>query len=265
VELSNFYTASQAREVLGGIAGEDLKRLVTAGKIEKVTPPTNKRKGYYKKGDVDRLAREMKPFTPTREITKLETTVDWMKPSDLPAILKLDYEVYKEEMVGDIGLYISWYKKNPKITLLSFDISNRERVLAYLSLVPLPETTIQSILKGERAELTISPDEIETYERVGNFTLLAESIVVHPDHPQQLNKVLSKALEFWCEQYPQRCLAKIYAQTTSKEGDILARKFFFSPLYDLSDNAYVLDLSKPGISRVVRDYQEHIKNMDCKD
>ena len=47
---------------------------------------------------------------------RLLTSVDWQKISDLPAILKLDLKVYKEDIVGDIALYISWEKKNPKIT-----------------------------------------------------------------------------------------------------------------------------------------------------
>ena len=50
-----------------------------------------------------------------------------------------------------ISAYISLGKgKNPNITLLSFEANNRGNVLAYLSLVPLPEKIILSILKGER-------------------------------------------------------------------------------------------------------------------
>ena len=106
---------------------------------------------YVKSGQVKRQEREGEPdvysYTDIlrvkekrdKEKRKLQTQVDWMKPSDLSAILKLDFEVYKEDMVGDIGLYISWYKKNPKITLLSFDATDREKVLAYISLVPMKD------------------------------------------------------------------------------------------------------------------------------
>ena len=33
-----------------------------------------------------------------------------------------------------------------------------------------------------------------------------------------------------------------------------ARKLYFSPLYHVSDTAYVLDLRKPGISKIVRNF-----------
>src|ERR1700694_2414156 len=82
-------------------------------------------------------------------------------------------------------------------------------VLAYISLVPLPEQTILSILKGERPELSISADEVQTYERIGGYTLLAESVVVDPDYPEQLNHILREVLNYWCEQYPDRYIEKI--------------------------------------------------------
>jgi hypothetical protein len=49
--------------------------------------------------------------------------VDWQQITDLPAILKLDLKVYKENIVGDIGLYVSWERKNPRITLLSLYVN----------------------------------------------------------------------------------------------------------------------------------------------
>lgn len=214
----------------------------------------------YVKEDVDKLAKEMRPFKKRGQASKeLTTAVDWQIISDLPAILKLDLKVYHENIVGDISLYISWEKINPYITLLSFEKNNREHVLAYISLVPLPEETIITTLKGERPELSIKADEIETYEREGGYTLLAESIVVDPDYPEQLNTVLQAVLNHWCEQYPHRYIEKIYADAVTDYGDMLVRKLYFSPLYNVSDTAYVLDLRKPGISRVVRSFQECLK------
>jgi hypothetical protein len=263
--MEQLYTSSEARNKLNA-STSTFKRLVDSGKIRKITPP-NKKHGMYIREDVDRIAEEMKPFSaaaryrnrPGSTKEELSTAVDWQKISDLPAILKLDLKVYQENIVGDIGLYISWERKNPKITLLSFESSDREHVLAYISLVPLPEQIILSILKGERPELSISPDEVETYERKGGYILLAESVVVDPDHPEQLYNVLREVLSFWCKQYPERYIEKIYADAATEHGDMLARKLYFSPLYHISDTAYVLDLRRPGISKVVRSFQECLK------
>src|SRR6266581_2472869 len=266
--MEPLYTSSEARSKLN-VSTSTFKRLVDTGKIRKITPP-NRKQGMYVKGDVDKIVEEMRPFARStrrkgeqeREKKELSTTVDWQKISDLPAILKLDLKVYQENIVGDIALYISWERKNPKITLLSFESENRENVLAYISLVPLPEEMILSILKGEREELSISADEVETYERKGGYTLLAESAVVHPDYPEQLTNILREVLNFWCEQYPDRYIEKIYAQAASEAGDILVRKLYFSPLYDLSDDAYVLDLRRPGVSKLVQRFQECLKEKE---
>ena len=263
--MEQLYSSSEARRKLNA-STSTFKRLVDSGKIRKVTPP-NKKQGMYVSTDVDRIAEEMKPFSGnTRYRNKqgrlnndLSTATDWQKISDLPAILKLDLKVYQENIVGDIGLYISWERKNPKITMLSFESGNREHVLAYISLVPLPEQIILSILKGERPELSISPDEVETYERKGGYILLAESVVIDPDHPEQLNNVLREVLTHWCRQYPDRYIEKIYADAATDHGEMLARKLYFSPLYHVSDTAYVLDLRKPGISKIVRNFQECLK------
>lgn len=269
--MEDLCSSSEARQILQA-STSTFKTLVDGGRIRKITPP-GKKQGYYLREDVYKVAKEREPFTQVEKSTRrtrtkqaglLKTDVDWMKPSDLPAILKLDYIVYQENIVGDIGLYVSWYKKNPKITLLAFERGNRENVLAYISLVPLPEHVILSILQEDRSELSISTDEVESYEREGGYTLLAESVVRHPEHPEQLNNVIQSALDFWYEQYPTRYVEKIYAQAFSDEGDVLIRKLYFSPLYELSDRAYVLDLRKKGVSRLVRSFQEHLEQKTAK-
>ncbi len=240
-----------------GFSANTFYRHVREGKIKKTLPESRERGALYDESDIRKITQKkvgQEPEKTGRE--EIATEVAWQRISDLPAILKLDLHVYKDHLVGDIGLYISWEKKNTKITLLSFEHGNRDNVLAYISLVPLPEKMILSILKGEREELSISADEIESYERKGAYTLLAESIVVHPDHPEQLNKILAGVLNYWCRQYPDRYIEKIYADAASDYGDVLARKLYFSPLYDVSDHAYVLDLRKPGISKVVKRFQE---------
>ena len=247
--------------VEAGLSANSFYRHAREGKIRKTLPELRERGALYNESDIKgiigkKLGTSGSGKTHREERKQVATEVTWQKISDLPAILKLDLQVYKDNLVGDIGLYISWAKKNTKITLLSFESGNRDNVLAYISLVPLQEKVILSILKGERKELSIHPDEVENYEHKGEYTLLAESIVIHPDHPEQLNKVLGAMLAYWCQQYPERYIKKIYADAASEHGDVLVRKLFFSPLYDVSDTAYVLDLRKPGISRVVKRFQE---------
>ena len=243
--------------VEAGFSANTFYRHAREGKIGKTLPELRERGALYNEGDIRRIiGKKLGTHEQGKTGKQIATEVVWQSISDLPAILKLDLLVYEGNVVGDIGLYISWAKKNSKITLLSFERGNRDNVLAYVSLVPLREKVILSILKGEREEMSIGPDEVESYERAGGYTLLAESIVIHPDHPEQMSTILGAVFNYWCEQYPDRYIEKIYADAASARGDVLVRKLFFSPLYDVSDTAYVLDLRKPGISRVVKRFQE---------
>jgi hypothetical protein len=263
----NFYTASQARERLGGMSAEELRRLVEAGKIQKFTPPTNKVKGYYNKMDVDNIAQEMQnPIPDTERFNnrqsneKIQPFVDWIGVDDVLTSLQLDYRVYGPEVfLADLQYYADRVKRNPHVALAIFDSPKKERILAYISLLPLSEPVILEILSGKRHETRIENEEVETYEHKGGFTLLAESVVVDPEHTNQLNRLLNHLLQYWCEQYPDRYVTKIYAQAESRAGDVLIQKLFFAPREDLAPNAYVLNLERPGASRFVKQFQKCIE------
>lgn len=265
--LNDFYTSKQARDLLGGISAQELKRLADAKKIEKFIPPTNKIKGYYRKEDVNRLAREMsiygslKDIPPGQTADTTSTFVDWIGVGNVLTSLQLDYKLYGPEVfLADLSYYAERVKRNPHVALAVYETPKKERILAYVSLLPLPEETIIEVLKGSKHETEIKNDEVETYERKGGYTLLAESVAVDPDHPEQLNTLLKHLMQYWCEQYPDRYITKIYAQAESDKGDVLIQKLFFAPREELAPNAYVLNLARPGASRFVRQFQECIEN-----
>ncbi|GCF10609.1 hypothetical protein [Dictyobacter arantiisoli] len=146
------------------------------------------------------------------------------------------------------------------MSLAAFDANDRRTVLAYIAIIPIKESTILKVLKGEMKETDIRPEDIELYDRKGGYTLLAESAACHPDYPEKLGEVIRYLLNYWLEQYPDRYIEKIYAQAASDKGDILIQKLFFAPLYDLAEDAYVLDMKRPGASRLIRNFQDSLKN-----
>ncbi|GHO51512.1 hypothetical protein [Ktedonospora formicarum] len=187
----------------------------------------------------------------------------WMTPRDLPGVLKLDLEVFDHALVGDYSTYAPWLTKNPYIAMAAF---SGERCLAYISMLPLPEPTILDVLSGTRDELSIRDEEILTYEEPGEYTLLANSVVINPERPELLYALLGRVMEHWTDQYPERQVARIFAQAASESGDILIQKLFMAPLYRTVENtmlpihnAYVLDLRRAGATRVIRSFQEAIK------
>lgn len=217
------------------------------------------RKTLYNYEDIMRVRREL-------GIEQVPLTViDWVGPSDVPATVALDFIVYQEAIIADVNHYLSWVKKNPYISLAAFEANERKTVLAYIALLPLPENIILDVLRGKRSEMDIQSEELLAFEQPGGYDLLVESAVAHPDHPEQLSKVMKALVDFWCQQYPERYINKIYAQAVSEMGDILIQKLYFAARYDIAETAFMLDLKRPGASRLIRGFQNCLKSRQSSD
>lgn len=247
------------------ILGVDTGRFfyyVQSGQIAK-EPESKRRNARYNVADILRVKEKL--LHKQRSKKTIHSFVDWIGVHDVLTSLQLDYRVYGSEVfLADLSYYAERVVRNPHVALAVYDSPKRERILAYISLLPLPESVIFEVLRGERHETGIRTEEVETYEGTGSYTLLAESVVVDPEHPEQLHTLLTHLTEYWCEQYPDRSIAKIYAQAESERGDILIQKLFFAPLENLAPNAYMLNMRRPGASRFVRRFQQCIEEKQQK-
>lgn len=194
-----------------------------------------------------------------------EVIMDWLRPTDIPAALALDQIVYNEMFLAEAEVYMAWRRKNPYISMAAFDAKDRRTCYAYIGLIPLPESIILDVLTGKKDEKEITSDEILTYDQPGEYTLLANSAVVHPEHPELVGKVIEAIADYWLEQYPKRRIKRIYAQTVSPQGRVMVKKLYLGPLYMLEnqkmvriEDAYVLDLDDIAASRIIRDFQEKL-------
>lgn len=232
---------------------------VDAGPIAK-EPGSGKRNARYSVEDILKVKERIAQRKPKRQQPAEKVLVDWIGEGDVLLSLQLDYRLYgPDAFFADIYQYVERVKRNPHVALAVFEDSKRSRILAYISLLPLPETIIMDVLSGKRHETDIKYKEVETYDRKGEYTLLAESVVVDPDYRESLNTLLTHLTEYWCDQYPDRTISKIYAQAESDQGDILIQKLFFAPLEHVASNAFVLNLKRPGASRFVRRFQDCIR------
>lgn len=251
------YVSSREGEEMLGVDTGKFFYYVQSGQIAK-EPESKRRSARYSVSDILKVKEKRARKQHLRKTR--QCFVDWIGVDDVLTSLKLDYRVYGSEVfLADLPYYAERVIRNPRVALAVYDSPRRERILAYISLLPLPESIIQEVLRGERHETKIRTEEIETYERKGEYTLLAESLVVDPDYPEQLNTLLKHLAEYWCEQYPDRYITKIYAQAESERGDILIQKLFFSPREDLASNAHALNMMRPGASRFVRHFQQCIE------
>ena len=122
---------------------------------------------------------------------------------------------------------------------------------------------------GKKDEKEITPDEILTYDEPGEYTLLANSAVIHPDYPELANRIVHEIMKYWIEQYPEKRIKRIYAQTVSPQGRTLAKKLYLGPLYIMKkdgltrvEDAYVLDMQEEAVSKVIRQFQASLKAKD---
>ncbi len=267
--MEDLYTSSEAREILGRISSSTFKALVDGEKIRKVTPP-GKKQGAYVKEDVDRLARarQVSPSTkvtarkrkPLREPPSPEGEIDWMNEKDLPYILAYDYEIYGIEATVDIPRMYSWWQKNPRMARIIFDRSDRRNIWGSISILPMKEETILKILKGEMKEHDITADDILAYEPGEKYSGYVSAASIKPEHRMYLRCLMEDLLNYWCSQYPEIQLVKLYAVAWSEGGWDLIKHLFFSPRHDLGEDAFELDLRQRNPSRFIKKYQECIKH-----
>lgn len=234
--------------------------LVESGQIA-AEAGRGKRDGRYSVKDILAVKEKREQGKPRKKYrTRLAPVMlDWLSPLDIPAILRLDQVVYDEMFLAEAAVYRQWSEKNPQLAMAAFDArSDRQEMLAYVAALPLDESVILQIMHHEREEIDITQDEIQSYERPGVYTLLANSAVTHPDRPDLLYKILYKMMDAWVERYPERYVTRVYAQSVSERGDRMIQHFFMSPRYDLAPDAYMLDLARPGASKVIRRFQKQL-------
>jgi hypothetical protein len=254
-----YITSAEGERLLGVNTGRFFY-YVNSGQIAK-EQGSKKRNARYSVEDILKVKEKLNHKQQKAKKDAVHGYVDWITSvEDVLASLKLDYRVYGESTeLGELPYYAERVKRNSHVALAVYDSEKRENILAYVSLLPLSEQVILEVLSGSRHETHINTEEVEDYLRPGAYVLLAESVVTDSAHPELLNTLLRHLVRFWCDQYPDRYISKIYAQAESKQGDMLISKLYMSPLYGLANNAYVLDLERPGASRFVRWYQDCIE------
>jgi hypothetical protein len=267
--VTELYTSKEARDILKA-STSTFKSFVDNGRIRKVIPP-GKKQGFYLREDVDKLAEELKPFRGVEHARKQrrslqqgqrekdEAEIDWMDEKDLPYMLAYDYEMYGVDATVDIPKMHSWWLKNPKMARMIFDKKDRRNIWGSISILPLKEETILDILKGEMSEHAIRADDILTYEAGGKYCGYISAASIKPEHRIHLRSLIKSLLDYWCAQYPEIQIRKLYAVAWSDEGWDLIKHLFFSPRYDLGKDAFELDLEQRNPSRLIKAYQDCIK------
>ena len=164
-----YLTATQAKKKLGGISDGKFRSYIQEGKIERFLPPGMKQ-GFYKREDVEKLARELDSFW-ERSTKAARTQFQLATPEDLPAIAAIDEQTFnagKEDAEPKAAYlrwiehtYLRWMTKNPHVF---FVLRNSARkVVGFAALLPLKKETLDRFIRGEIGMAAIPTDDVELF------------------------------------------------------------------------------------------------------
>ena len=151
-----YYTATQAKKRLGDISDGMLRSYVQQGKIERVVPRERKQ-GFYKREDVDRLARTLDDFL-EQESGEPGTQFGLVTREDMPEVVRLLIELFGGEDSTERRL--SWLEKNPEV---AFMLRSKGKIVGCVFALPLTLQKIEAILSDPQphSTSTITADDIQ--------------------------------------------------------------------------------------------------------
>jgi hypothetical protein len=220
----------------------------------------------YEIASVIKTKRRLQREETERKVAATKHYIRWTTRNDVGASMVLDEIIYEEEHLADKEHYQERKSKNPYTSVAVFDAEKKHTMYAYISLLPLPEETIMDILLGKRDETDLTSKDILTYDDPGEYTLLVSSIAQHPNYKNLLTGLIRFYMDFWVDAYPEKRIKRIYAQTVSDNGREIATKLLMGPMYAMIDgrlqrvkDAYVIDMDEPSASRIVKEFQQKLK------
>jgi hypothetical protein len=165
-----YLTATQAKKRLGGISDGKFRSYIHEGKIERLVPPGMKQ-GFYKREDVEKLAREIDSFWESGAIAP-RTQFHMAAPEDIPAIAAIDEktfntgkedaepkEVYRRWIEKT---YRRWMTKNPQVFFVLRNSANK--VVGFAALLPMKKETMDRFVRGEIGMADIPSDDVDLFE-----------------------------------------------------------------------------------------------------
>jgi hypothetical protein len=250
-----YLSASEAIEILK-MPPATFYRLAKEGKIKKHYSSAVSKHAEYDAEEIARLASKQRRETHPQE----EGATDWIKSTDMGKMYDLEYTVYGDE-TGNPSIIRKWYERNPNICRVLYNKADRKDFWGAINMLPLEEETIFKLLRGEIRDIDLDAQkDILTFEKPREYDFYVASVIVQPQRRQHFPMLINSLFDFWCEQAPERTIRRIYGRIVAPDGELMAKRLFFSPLWNISDTAYMLDLKRPNPSRFVQALQYCIQS-----
>lgn len=271
----DLYTAAEAREKLGGIAPESLKRLVEDGKIRRIIPPENKKRGYYHKEDVDKLARAMQHFMDVYSFTEDEGKPEFVRAQseeDIKATIRIDKQYFGDQIHSPEKRFY-WFKICPNGDYI---LKHHNIIVGYFSMQGIKQESVDRLFFHKKSLSTTQPEEmastpsvrpIQTYVAMEDMTPMlpgkpiqtyVSMIAVKADEAQSRAKIYGTVLLMNLEKVFLDLanegieIRTIWAKSGTVPGIKLCRDFGFTELGYINNDqiGFKLDIETSNLPMV---------------
>lgn len=165
-----YYTVSEVAELLG-VSKTTVYTYVEQGKLILKTPPGRKR-GFFLKTPVDKLARELQAFLATGGQSQI--TFGRARPEDMDELARLINALF--DHWPNVEYWKEYLHRNPDIGYL-LKVEGMIKGCAFI--FPLPADRIADILSHETSS-PILPDDIHPYDPGTPYHLYIRAVGIQP-------------------------------------------------------------------------------------
>lgn len=233
-----YYEPEEVMNLLG-ISKATLNRRATDGSLPSELEEGRKRGRKYPKEAIDAHVKLLKP----KEKTKL--TFGPATNSELWASYQNHFQLYEVEDIVSYDRLLEWREANYDIFMSAREGGKR---VAGVTIIPLEEEIIQSLIRGEIREQNIPPETIKDWSEK-NLMAYIPSISIHHTGDTQKDRerghfIIRSAIRWAISLDRQYDIKKWYAIAATPEGKKLVEHLGFEKIAGKRD-AYVLtDLKK---------------------
>jgi L-amino acid N-acyltransferase YncA len=261
--MEKLYTASEAREKLGGMSSSSFKRLVDAKKIRKVVPP-GKTQGKYIKEDVDKLAEAMEQFVEIYSASEPAEHVEFVQArdeEDIRETVQIAHQHFGDNAYG-LEKRMTWFRKIPNGDYI---LKHEGVIVGYFSAQAIKPASVKRIFDRRSGE-SVQLDDMLPIEPGKPLELHISGIGVKMGISRKQAKIygmllLSNLFDTLVELGKQGIdIHKIWVKSSTVPGIKLSRDLGFTELGYINNEqlGFMLDLEKSSRPTIQR-YREALR------
>jgi hypothetical protein len=248
---AGYYTASLTRRRLGNISDGMLRTYVQKGRIDRLVPP-GRLQGFYKREDVERLARELDGLGEPMEVTG--THFERATKEDMPECVDLLINVFGGG--NTVERRQRWIEQNPEI---GYVVRSRSKIVGCAFVLPLAAAKIEAIF-GDQSSASIAsiePEDIQPLLPGIPAYLYAVSVGVKATTTtakRARGQVLVRGLLEMLYSLARRGVAVklIAARSETRDGINLLRHIGFTEIESRTSNRnFVIEVERSGIPHIM--------------